>query len=87
VAILKACRVLEYGTCQGHAIKIIMVRLDIQTTTFTSFHGDFVKPKAKFEVGTSFGGCTELCASTNSNLRFPCDVACAIQFISCGMVD
>jgi len=35
-----------------------MVRLDIQTATITSIHGDFVKPKAKFEVRTSFGGCT-----------------------------
>jgi len=34
-----------------------MVRLDIQTANITSIHGDFVKPKAKFEVGTSFGGC------------------------------
>jgi hypothetical protein len=58
VAILRACRVLEYGTCQGHAVEIIMFRLDIQTTATASFPGDFVKPKAKFDVRTSFGGCT-----------------------------
>lgn len=90
MAILRACRVLEYGTCQGHAVKIIMVRLDIQTATITSIHGDFVKPKAKFEVKRVLAAVLtmviELCASVNSNLRFPCDVAFAIQFISCGMV-
>jgi hypothetical protein len=57
VAILRACRVLQYGACQGHAVKIIMVRLNIQTAAITRIPGDFVKPKAKTEVRTSFGGC------------------------------
>lgn len=58
VTILRADRVLDYGTCQDHALKIIMARLSIQTATISRIPEDFVKPKAKTEVRTSFIGCT-----------------------------